>query len=128
MLTKIQDAIRNVIAPLILATTFFNFLWSIPALSAFNFLIFLRQIFTEPLLFFGRKRKREWGVVYDSLTKQPIDLAMVRLFDKETGKLVETRVTDLQGRYIFIVEPEKMYYITVEKNNYTFPSKLLENS
>lgn len=89
------------------------------------FLRYLWQIFTEPLLYFGKRARKGWGVVYNSLTKQPIDLAIVRLFDQETEKLVETRVTDFEGRYLFIVDIGKKYYLVVTKPGFIFPSKIL---
>jgi len=56
----------------------------------------------------------------------PLDLAIVRLFDKEAGKLVETRVTNDKGQYLFIVEKNKQYYLSVKRNGYNFPSAYLE--
>ena len=119
---KLKDINKKFVAPILFAFTLLNFLLGVPLSIALSYLHYLTQLFTEPLLFFGRKR-REWGVVYNSLTKQPLDLAMVRLFDQETNKLVETRVTDKAGRFLFIVEPEKSYYITADKPYYNFPSR-----
>ncbi len=70
-----------------------------------------------------RKRNRPWGTVYDSVTKQPIDPAYVTL--KKIGSQEETMsITDLDGRYGFLVSPGK-YTLTANKTNYTFPSKKL---
>lgn len=67
-----------------------------------------------------KKRYRKWGVVYDSITKQPLDPAYVVLSD-QNGKEIATSITDLDGRYGFLVSPGK-YRITAQKTNYTFPS------
>ena len=63
-----------------------------------------------------------WGIVYDSETKEPVESAIVRIFDKEYNKLLETKVTDGQGRFEFLVKPGE-YFITATKEGYLFPSK-----
>jgi hypothetical protein len=74
--------------------------------------------------FLGFKKKvRHWGVVYDAVTKQPLDPAYVSLFDAD-GKEVSTAITDLEGRYGFLVQPGS-YRITANKTNYLFPSRKL---
>lgn len=88
--------------------------------SGFSLLRFLFQIFTEPIYFLTRRRA-SWGVVYNALTKQSIDLAAVRIFEATRNKLVETRITDGRGRFQFYTN-EGDYYIQVQKNGYCFPS------
>lgn len=122
---KLKNANKNYVTSALFLLALLNFLLGVPLSILLSYLHYLAQFFTEPLLFFGKKKRREWGVVYDSLTKQPIDLALVRLFDQETNKLVETRVTDAVGRFLFIVEPEKSYYLTADKPYYAFPSRYL---
>lgn len=87
---------------------------------------FLRYIFLQPLLFFGRRKRKEWGVVYNSLTKLPVDLAVVRLVDKQTGRIKMSRVTDSHGRYLFIADPGE-YTVEVTKQGFSFPSSILKN-
>ena len=70
-----------------------------------------------------RKRNRPWGTVYDSVTKQPIDPAYVTLTNLKTKEEI-TSITDLDGRYGFLVAPGK-YTLAANKTNYTFPSKKL---
>ena len=83
-------------------------------------LVFLR-IWSFILIFFGlRKKSRPWGTVYDSITKQPLDPAYVILQDLE-GNEIATAITDLDGRYGFLVPPGK-YKIIAHKTNYSFPS------
>ena len=88
------------------------------------FVPLLRYLFLQPLLLLGRKRRREWGQVYNSLTKLPVHLAIVRLVDAATGRVMQSRVTDAQGRYFFIVSPGS-YRIEVDKKGLSFPSILL---
>lgn len=71
-----------------------------------------------------RKRNRPWGTVYDSVTKQPLDPAYVVLQDLQ-GNEIATCITDLDGRYGFLVPAEGQYRIVANKTNYAFPSKKL---
>lgn len=67
-----------------------------------------------------------WGIVYDSKTKRPVENTIVRIFDAEYHKVLETKVTDEEGRFEFLVKPGK-YYLTATKEGYRFPSKVKEN-
>lgn len=89
-----------------------------------NAVTYLQFVLSQGLMLFVRKRKEKWGTVFNSITKQPIDLAVVRIYNAVTNKLVGTKVTDKQGRYNFILKPGK-YYLQVEKKDFRFPSKLL---
>lgn len=68
-----------------------------------------------------KKKNRPWGTVYDSVTKQPLDPAYVVLKDMK-GNEVATSITDLDGRYGFLVNPGT-YIIQASKTNYEYPSK-----
>ncbi len=93
--------------------------------TAIPYLIYLYSLLTHPsILFLGRRRKK-WGVVYDAITKKPVDLAIVRLVDDRTGKILRSMVTDKDGRYFFIVEPGA-YRMTVAKSGFVFPTVYLE--
>lgn len=95
------------------------------ALGLFNLLTYLQFLFTQPILLFGRLRKRRWGVVYNALTKQPVEMAIVRLLHKETGMVVQSRVTDKQGRYYFRAK-QGNYILEVVKPDYNFPTRYLK--
>jgi hypothetical protein len=97
-----------------------------PALGLINLLNYLRFLFFQPLLLLGRRNREDWGVVYGSLSRNPLDLVVVRLIDYETDEVVQSRVTDSDGRYIFFVEPGT-YRIEIEKDDYDFPSSILED-
>jgi hypothetical protein len=76
------------------------------------------------LRFFGLKEDgREVGYVYDSITKEPLSLAVVRIFN-EDKKLVQTEVTNSFGAFVTNVEDNK-YFITASKSSYIFPSKIV---
>ncbi|KKU14036.1 MAG: Fibronectin type III domain protein [Candidatus Magasanikbacteria bacterium GW2011_GWC2_45_8] len=85
---------------------------------------YLRFLFTQPLLIFSRRRRKGWGLVYNSLTKVPLALATVRLIDSASGRIVQSRVTDSEGRYAFFVK-QGAYKIQVNHGNFSFPSKFL---
>jgi len=84
----------------------------------------LKYFFTQPLYLLSRKRK-SWGIVYNTVTKEPIGLAMVRLYQETSQgkKLVQTKVTGRDGRYFFLVKPQNKYSLEVTHNHYTFPSR-----
>ncbi len=69
-----------------------------------------------------KKRRRPWGTVYDSVTKQPLDPAYVTLRSAE-GKDVVSTLTDLDGRYGFVVPVAGSYALVAQKTNYVFPSQ-----
>ena len=90
-------------------------------------LLFFLLMATILEVFFFLKRRRLWGVVYDARTKQPVELAVIRLFDQEHHKLLETRVTPKSGRYSFLAEPGE-YYLEVTKEGFHFPSRIVTGS
>ncbi|MCX6754483.1 MAG: carboxypeptidase-like regulatory domain-containing protein [Candidatus Nomurabacteria bacterium] len=93
-------------------------------LKIFSIIIYLLILWL--LAFIILKRNHPWGVVYSSVTKLPIDMAKVVLQDLQ-GNNIATAITDIDGRYGFMV-PEGKYKIIVIKNNYQFPSqKIKEN-
>ena len=71
-----------------------------------------------------KKKERPWGMVYDSYTKQPLDPVYVVLKD-EQGNEVQTAITDMDGRYGFVVDVPGRYSITAGKSDYSFPSSVL---
>ncbi|HSX19122.1 MAG TPA: hypothetical protein VLE91_03225 [Candidatus Saccharimonadales bacterium] len=76
---------------------------------------------------FGEKKEKPWGIVYDSVTKLPIDPAIVTIAVDENGvgEYKQTRITDLEGRFSFLVTPAK-YVLKAEKTHYKFPSEIVK--
>lgn len=70
-----------------------------------------------------KKRTRPWGTVYDAITKQPLDPAVVTLTN-QAGEVIATSITDIDGRYGFLVPPGT-YTISAKKTHYAFPSRKL---
>ena len=100
----------SVVATAVSGTAFFNYLW---------------LLITQPLLLLGRRKRKAWGVAYNSLTKQPVELAVVRLVRVGTNFVMQTRITDGQGRFSFLVPPG-VYTLQILKPGYAYPSNLLK--
>jgi prepilin-type N-terminal cleavage/methylation domain-containing protein len=80
---------------------------------------------TQPLLLFRKRRRKFWGTVYNSLSRLPEDLVIVRLLDLGSGRMVQSEVTDRDGRFTFLV-PAGSYRIEAVKGGFVFPSRLTE--
>jgi hypothetical protein len=73
-----------------------------------------------------KKKKQNYGIVYDSVTKEPINRAIVRITDP-SGKLVTTEVTDVYGIFDATL-PSGSYKFNVEAKDYRFPSRVIQVS
>lgn len=93
---------------LLLSTGLLNILalLSTPALL-FNALGFL----------FTRKVEKPWGVVTDVSTGKPIPFAICRVYISGSLSLVSQTVTDLEGRYGFVLNPGK-YRLEVSQSGF----------
>ncbi len=58
-----------------------------------------------------------YGLVRDALTHAPLDLAVIRIFDQGTNRLVMTRVADSDGKF-FALPPAGTYTISITKPGY----------
>ncbi len=93
-----------------------------------NFFSGVNKFLNSVLRLFGfRRSQNRWGIVYDSISKQPLDPVVVKLIDAATGKVVQTCITDLTGQYGFLSIPGK-FKIFAKKTNYNFPSKIVRQS
>lgn len=91
---------------------------------AFDLLPFLQYLFTAPILFFWRRRRKGFGLVYNAISKVGVDLAIVRMYQMPQNRLVRSRVTDKEGRYFFLSQPG-LYRMHVVKPGFVFPSQIL---
>jgi hypothetical protein len=96
----------------------------IPFLTWADILPLLRLLFLQPLMLLGWNKKKKWGVIYNTLNKLPIDLAIVRLISAKDDRVIQSKVTDRLGRYAFITDPGE-YKIEVRKAGLLFPSVLM---
>ncbi|MBL8030515.1 MAG: hypothetical protein JNN11_04690 [Candidatus Doudnabacteria bacterium] len=88
---------------------------------------FSLRILNQFLHFISLRRPRKfWGVVYDSVSKQPLDPVIVKL-SYASGEPAQTCVTDLEGRYGFLARPGK-FKVIAKKSNYLFPSQLIKKN
>jgi len=116
------ETVADIAVPLITAIA----IGTLAALAVgFNLLAYLQYLFTSFLLFFGRKKRNAYGIVYNAISKVPIELAIVRLYRVTDGRLVKTAVTDPDGRYSLAATPGN-YRLEVIKTGYIFPSQYLE--
>lgn len=119
---EVQKAVSTVVAPTVVSVATVS---TVSLVSLPNLLALLQSFFLEPLALLGRKKRKGWGQVYNSLNKLPVDLATVRLLN-EAGQVIQSKVTDKHGKYAFVASPGS-YTIQVIKNNFTFPSALLKD-
>ncbi len=120
---EVQQAVEQVAAPSTVAVTAAALVPTIPWAEAIPL---VKLTFLQPIILIGRRKRERWGQVYNSLSKMPVDLAIVRLVDAKTGRIVQSRVTDKKGRYFFTA-PQGEYTLQVLKNDMAFPSQVLKN-
>ena len=117
IITKTISTTGSAVATVVTASSIFSFSFYEMFLSALRLLGLLGTAL-------GLKKKAlPWGVAYDSVTKQPLDPAYITLTNIATGN-VFSAITDIDGRYGFLVEPGA-YQMSVKKTNYSFPSQKL---
>jgi hypothetical protein len=60
---------------------------------------------------------QEFGIVRDAVTKEVLDLAVIRLFDEKTGQLLATKISDIHGKFSLLPSPG-VYRLTVTRDGY----------
>ncbi len=118
----VEQATSNIAAPSLISIAVVNAAAAIPMLNLWTY---LQYLLTQPFLFFQRKKRKAWGIIYNAYTKMPLDLAVVRLLDAKTRRIVRTLVTDKQGRYVLFA-PQGEFILTVTKAGFQFPSAYLK--
>ena len=68
------------------------------------------------------KKHNPWGKVYDSHSGKPLSMAIIRLIRSSDNKVVETKVTNENGNFGFMV-PDGEYSLLALKEGYDFPTK-----
>ena len=118
---EVQKVTSQIVAPTAVSVATVS---SIVLISWVDFLPFLRLLFLQPLMLLGLRKREKWGQVYNALNKLPVDLATIRLINADTGKIIQSKVTDRKGRYAFVLDPGN-YRLQVYKGGMLFPSALL---
>ncbi len=95
--------------------------------SQFGMYYYLMQLFLGILGIMGlRKKGKPYGVIYNSVTKEPINRAIVRVYDT-AGKLVHTDVSDVYGVFSGELQ-DGNYTMEVFARGYEFPSGVVSGS
>lgn len=119
--SPIVQQTNAVAAPIVLGIAVMNMAAAAGTSTIFGFFGFL---FTQPALLFARRRRGGYGVIYNTLSKLPVDLAIIRLREATSNRIIQTKVTDKVGRYMFAVPPGR-YAVEVTKPGFTHPSTLM---
>lgn len=109
------------VAPAVAAAAIVN-----TALTTGSTLSYAFLFLTQPFLMLQRRKRKAWGTVYNPLSRLGEDLVIVRLRDAQTGRIVKSTVTDIEGRFSFLAQAGR-YRIEAAKNGFLFPSKLTES-
>ncbi|MFA6492866.1 MAG: fibronectin type III domain-containing protein [Patescibacteria group bacterium] len=76
--------------------------------------------YLSQMLGLSKRRRKTWGVIFNSQTGQPIPFSIVKLLDKN-NHLVELAISDKQGRYTFAMK-EGTFTLKVSRADFVFPS------
>jgi len=76
-------------------------LWFVPV--PLNYVICGFYLALWSMEFYIQHREVKFSRIYDQASRQPIDLALVRVFSPN-GKLVKTYVSDFHGRFMPYIE------------------------
>lgn len=113
--TTVGILVANMVAGM---NVLLNLLGSVP--------YFIAQISIALLSLLGFRKKGVFsGYVYDSITKEPVGQAIVRVFNS-MSELVWTDVTDSNGRYKTPELVDGEYQINVTARNYIYPSEVIK--
>ena len=126
----VQSLNKNVAVPVMAAAGVGNMAVAVATTSAMGFAQianFLRYVFTQPFLLLRIRKRKTWGTIYNAFTKQPVDLAVIRLVDATTNKIIRSQVTDIKGRYLLVAD-EGTYRLEVSRNGFSGFSEYLQNA
>ena len=114
----IEQCVIKRTAPVIAGLAILN----IPFAGGLNMTFLFGQfILAQPLMFLRRRKYKTWGTVFNSISKNPLDLSSVRLIDTDTDKIVKSTVTGKNGNYLFLTQIGK-YRLEAHKQGFVFPS------
>ena len=74
------------------------------------------------IIYIALQPPRGWGYIYNSQTNERVNGAFVRLFDTKEGRQIDVQMVDTKGRYGFLADDKKEYYLRADCNGYKFPS------
>jgi len=113
---RVQTVAEVAVAPVATAAAVVTTVLSTTSLASYaSFLL------TQPFILFGLRRRKKWGTVINSLSRIGVDLAIVRMRDAATGRVLKSTVTDAAGRFSFLAQAGT-YRLEVAKHGIVFPS------
>lgn len=101
------------------------FVWVITP-STLNIVIMLVYF---PLFFIYHRSRiqypQNWGRILDAVSDEPVKGAFVKIFGEIKGdiRLLDTVITDSEGKYGFLLDQAGDYFILAAATNYVFPSQ-----
>ncbi|MDD5251066.1 MAG: prepilin-type N-terminal cleavage/methylation domain-containing protein [Patescibacteria group bacterium] len=119
----VQAVTEKGVAPAIAAAAAVNAAAAAQATTAAGSFQYILFFLTQPILAIKRRRRKHWGTIYNSLSNLPEDLAIIRLRQASTNRILKSEVTDKDGRFSFIA-PEGRYLLEVSKLRFQFPSQV----
>lgn len=118
-----QQALNEIVTYTLLAQTMvlisaqsFSVISLIPKLNFFQYL----KVFLPFLIAQRAPRKDFSGLIYNALPSKSIPFAVIRAINIENGKVSQTQVSDIDGRYGLLLQPGT-YIIEVQHQDYEFP-------
>lgn len=115
------DLLISTLERIHIPAVFVSLLLALTQLSFWYFLVYLFQLL---LALLGIRKLKKIGVVCDSLTKQPIARAIIRIFNRDTNKIIGTAVSDIRG-YFWVPIEKVPARLTVQRVGYVFPSAIV---
>ena len=127
ILKKILKFIDKINPWLLAGGTIISIIVAIIVPTIFNFIVIgVYAIMDAFKYLLAKKTLKSFGQVLDKNTKQPLELAVIRIFDSNKNWLLNSQVTDNSGKFKFLVTTGE-YYITCAKNGYQpFTSQVLK--
>jgi hypothetical protein len=126
LLATVQTVAEKGVAPVAVAVGVANTVFAAQATLSVDLWQYLLFFITQPLLLIKRRKRKAWGTVYNSLSRLPEDLVIVRLKDAATDRIVASEVTDKAGRFSFLVNAGQ-YRLEVAKAGFAFPSQIVKS-
>jgi len=121
---KFNQFLQKLRTPLLLIGLLIN---AILIIVSYNFVFILSLVFyilIAILEYLRTLKARPYGVVNDTFGN-PLAMTIVRIYRKDSNRLIETDVTDKDGRFKFLVIPG-VYYVSATKPGYIdFKSHLM---
>lgn len=127
ILKKVLRFIEKINPWILAAGTVISVIVAIIVPTIFNFIVVgIYAILDISKYLLSKKTLKSFGQVLNKGTKQPLELAVIRIFDADKNWLLNSQVTDSEGRFKFLVTTGE-YYVTCAKSGYQpFTSQVLK--